>query len=73
MHTSFFLPWRTRLSAMGHRVRHLRQQSLCHLELLVAPLLPPGLLSQADEGPNSRDRIYSVRRTFFQSAASMAI
>ncbi len=65
MHTSFFLPWRTRLSAMGHRVRHLRQQSLCHLELLVAPFLPPGLLSQADEGPNSRERIYSVRRTFF--------
>jgi hypothetical protein len=50
---------------MGTRLQHLRQQSLCHLELLVAPLLPPGLLSQADEGPNSRERVYSVRRTFF--------
>jgi len=31
------------------------------LELVPAP----GLLSQADEGPNSRDRVYTVRRTFF--------
>jgi hypothetical protein len=28
-------------------------------------LLPPGLLSQSDQGPNSRDRVYNVRRTFF--------
>jgi len=35
------------------------------LELLLAPFLPPGLLSQADEGLNSRERIFSVRRTFF--------
>jgi hypothetical protein len=33
--------------------------------LLLGPLLPPGLLAQADEGANSRERIYSVRRTFF--------
>src|SRR6266436_8192556 len=65
MHTPFFPALRSRLAALGHRVQTLRQQSLCHLELLLAPFLPPGLLSQADEGPNSRDRIYSVRRTFF--------
>jgi hypothetical protein len=65
MHTPFLPAFRARLSAMGTRLQHLRQQSLCHLELLVAPLLPPGLLSQADEGPNSRERAYSVRRTFF--------
>jgi len=65
MHTPFFLPWRTRLSALGRRAQQLRQQSLCHLELLLHPFLPPGLLSQADEGANSRDRIYNVRRTFF--------
>jgi hypothetical protein len=28
-------------------------------------LLPPGLLAQADEGPNSRERVYTLRRTFF--------
>jgi hypothetical protein len=65
MHTPLFPAFHARLAALGRRVQHLRQQSLCHLELLVGPLLPPGLLSQADEGPNSRERVYSVRRTFF--------
>jgi hypothetical protein len=65
MHTPFFPAWHPRLAALGRRVQHLRQQSLCHLELLLGPLLPPGLLAQADEGANSRERIYSVRRTFF--------
>jgi hypothetical protein len=65
MHTPFFPAFRPRLAALGRRVQQLRQQSLCHLELLLLPFLPPGLLSQADEGPNSRDRAYNVRRTFF--------
>ena len=65
MHTPFFPAFRPRLAALGHRVQHLRQQTLCHLELLLGPLLPPGLLAQADEGANSRERVYSVRRAFF--------
>ena len=65
MHTPFFPALRPRLAALGRRVQHLRQQSLCQMELLLAPLLPPGLLSQADEGPNSRERVYSLRRTFW--------
>jgi hypothetical protein len=65
MTTPFFPAFRARLCSMGRRVHHLRQQSLLHLDLLISPFLPPGLLSQADEGPNSRDRIYNVRRTFF--------
>jgi hypothetical protein len=65
MHTPFFPQLRPRLAALGRRVHRLRQQSLLHLETLFSPLLPPGLLSQAEEGPNSRDRIYSLRRTFF--------
>lgn len=65
MHTPFFPPLRPRLAALGRRVHQLRQQSLTHLEQLFGPLLPPGLLSQSEEGPNSRDRIYSVRRTCF--------
>ncbi len=65
MHTPFFPVWRTRLAPMGQRVQHLRQQSLLHLDLLLGSFLPPGLLSQADDGPNSRDRVYNVRRTFF--------
>jgi len=35
------------------------------LELLFASVLPAGLLSQTDEGLNSRDRVYSVRVTFW--------
>jgi hypothetical protein len=65
MQTPHFPALRPRLAALGRRAQHLRQQSLCHLERLVGPFLPPGLLSQADEGTNSRDRIYSLRRTFF--------
>ena len=50
---------------MGQRVERLRRQSLMHLDLLFGSLLPASLLAQADEGPNSREHIYSVRRTFF--------
>lgn len=50
---------------MGQRVRQLRQQSLMHLDLLFSSLLPVWLLSQSEDGPNSREQIYSVRRTFF--------
>jgi hypothetical protein len=65
METPFFAPWRARLGSMGRRVQTLRQQSLLQLDVIFGPLLPPGLLSQADEGANSRERIYNVRRTFF--------
>jgi Transposase DDE domain len=65
MHTPFFPAFRPRLAALRRHVQHLRHQSLAHLESLLAPLLPPGLLSQTDEGPNSRERVFSVRRTFY--------
>ena len=65
VHTPFFPQFRSRFANLGRRVRQIRQQSLLQLDLLLDPLLPPGLLSQADEGPNSRERIYTVRRTFF--------
>lgn len=35
------------------------------LEKLFAPCFPAGLFSQADEGPNSRDRVFSVGVTFW--------
>lgn len=65
MHTPYFPAFRARLSALGARVQCLRQQSLLQLDRLFGCWLPPGLLSQADEGPNSRERIYNLRRTFF--------
>ncbi len=63
--TPFFPAWRSRFSHFGRHFRRLRQHSLLQLDLLLAPLLPAGLLSQADEGPNSRERVYTLRRTFF--------
>src|SRR5882724_10476259 len=65
LYTPLFPPWRSRLAAFGRRVEHVRQESLLHLELLFAELIPSWLLSQADEGANSRDRVYSLRRTFW--------
>jgi len=63
--TPFFPAWRARLANLGRHVHHLQQHSLVQLDGLLAPLLPAGVLAQADQGPNSRERIYPVRRTFF--------
>lgn len=63
MHTPDFPAWRARFAACGRRLRTVRQQSLHHLEELFGQYLPPGLLAQADEGPNSRERVFSKRRT----------
>lgn len=63
--TPYFPAWRSRLANLGQRVEGLSRQPLLHLEKLFAPWLPPGLLSQRDEGPNSRQRLYSLGRTFW--------
>jgi hypothetical protein len=65
MHTPFCPNWRARLAPFGRRARAFRQKPLPHLEKLFAQLLPLGLLSQAEEGLNSRDRLYSLRCTFW--------
>jgi len=53
METPFFPAFRARLAGLGQAGQFLRQQNLLHLEKLFAPLLPAGLLSQAEEGPNA--------------------
>ena len=63
MTTPFLPAFRARLAPLGRRLQNLRQQSLCSLDLLLGPFLPPGLLSQEDQGPNSRERIFTKRRT----------
>jgi hypothetical protein len=65
MNTLFFPQWRQRLAAFGSRVRSVRHESLLHLEQLFGRFIPAPLLAQADEGPNSRERVYSIRRTFW--------
>jgi hypothetical protein len=65
MHTPCFPAFRARLSALGGHAQRLRRQSLLDLDRLFGPWLPPGLLSQADEGANRRQRVDTIRRTFF--------
>jgi hypothetical protein len=65
MHTPFFPQLRPRLAPLGRRRLGLRQESLPGLEQLFAPWLPLALLGQTGRGANSRDRAFTVRRTFF--------
>jgi hypothetical protein len=65
METPFFPPWRSRLAALGRRTaRTLRQATLSQLQQHLRDVLPAPLLSAADQGPNSRDRVFNLRFTF---------
>lgn len=64
MTTPFFPAFRPRLAALGQRtVRQFRQITLEQLSRHLADLLPVHLLSCADEGLNSRERLYTLRLT----------
>ena len=63
--TPFFPSLRARLAACGQRTAAvLHRLDFEPLAEQLRQLLPPELLASADEGPNSRDRIYSLRITF---------
>src|SRR6266568_1439281 len=65
MHTPYFPTLRSRLAALGRRTAHdLRQATLAQLQERLRDFLPAPLLSSEDEGPNSRDRVFSLRLTF---------
>jgi len=65
MHTPFFPAFRSRLAALGRRsTRSLRQCTLSQLQQQLHALLPPGLLASEETGPNSRQRVFSLRLTF---------
>src|SRR6266576_2196289 len=65
MNTPYFPALRSRLAALGRRTaQNLRQATLSQLQEHLAELLPPPLLSATDEGPNSRERVFSLRLTF---------
>ena len=65
MNTPFFPAFRPRLAALGGRIQPLRKQSLLLLEQLFSQFIPGWLLSPADEGDNSRQRVFTLRRTFW--------
>jgi hypothetical protein len=45
--------------------RQLRQATLAQLEVRLGNCLPGGLLAKPTAGPNSRERVYSLPRTFW--------
>jgi hypothetical protein len=65
MDTPFFPEMRPFLAGFGRRLVQFRQASLSQLEEFFGSLFPPQLFSQVDDGPNSRERIFSVRRTLW--------
>jgi Transposase DDE domain len=65
MNTPCFPAFRCRLAALGRRsLRGLRQTTLYQLQHHLRQCLPPPLLSCEQEGPNSRQRVFSLRLTF---------
>ncbi len=65
MNTPYFPAWRCRLAALGRRpTAALRQTTLAQLQQHLRDLLPAPLLSAEEDGPNSRDRSFSLRLTF---------
>ena len=65
MTTPFFSPWRTQLAALGRRTtQRLRQVTMAQLGEHLAQLIPAHLLACEEDGPHSRERIYSLRLTF---------
>jgi hypothetical protein len=64
MLTPFFPAWRSRRAALGRRTaRAVREATLAQLQEHLRDFLPAPLLACADEGPNSRERTFSLRLT----------
>jgi hypothetical protein len=65
MHTPFFPQLRSQLAPCRLRAaQQIRQANLAQLEHYLEGIFPPHLLSQEDEGPNSRQRVFNLRLTF---------
>jgi len=65
MQTPFFPAFRARLAALGRRTAQtVRQTTLAQLQEHLRDFLPAPLLSAADDGPNSRARVFTLRLTF---------
>lgn len=65
MLTPYFPALRSRLAALGRRTAQtVRQTTLAQLQQHLRDWLPAPLLASEDEGPNSRERIYTLRLTF---------
>jgi len=62
--TPYFPALRSRLASLGRRTAQaIGQSTLRQLQQHLSGLLPASLLSAEDDGPNSRERVYSLRLT----------
>jgi hypothetical protein len=65
MNTPCFPAFRCRLAALGRHTLHtVRQTTLAQLQQHLCDLLPAPLLCAQEDGPNSRERIFTLRLTF---------
>jgi hypothetical protein len=65
MLTPDFPALRSRLAALGRRTAHtVRPTTLAQLQQPRRDWLPAPLLASEEEGPNSRERLYTLRLTF---------
>ena len=64
MTTPYFPVFRPRLAPLGRRTAALRQATLAQLQQQLRDFLPPWLFSAAEDGANSRERVFSLRLTF---------
>ncbi len=65
MQTPFFPQFRARFAAARRRLQQVRPTRLFQLKHLFGQYIPLGLLAPTDEGPGSRERVFSCRRTFW--------
>jgi hypothetical protein len=64
MPTPFFPAFRARLAACGRRsAQTVRPYTLAQLSHWLRDLLPPQFLAAEDQGPHSRERVFSLRLT----------
>jgi Transposase DDE domain len=61
MNTPYFPALRPQLApARRHAAQQVRRATLHELEHFLQSIFPPHLLAQQDDGPNSRDRVFSL-------------
>src|SRR5580692_10888306 len=64
-HTPFFPAWRARLAPLKATLQELRSQPLPYLHHLFASWVSEPALAQQTQGPNSRQRLFPIRLTFW--------
>ena len=65
MHTPFFPSWRPSLAPLKAAVQKVRAQALSPVPGFFAAALPPEALCPEESGPHSRQRVFSLGRTFW--------